>query len=100
MAAVATALATLLTMAWAIGDYTGLRPVTKTEHMLVSSNQDAIAESLSQLQFSWLLQKQKDGVLDFVEHQQMCRLARDLDYFGVPGCPEFFGPPRIEKRGE
>jgi hypothetical protein len=71
---------------WAAGDYTGVRPVLKNEFIKVQQTLDQNQLVLLQLRFQLLMQKKQFGGLDFSEQQELCSIARTLQYVGVPGC--------------
>lgn len=71
---------------WAAGDYTGVRPILKSEFVKVQQTLDQNQLVLLQLRFQMLMQKKQFGGLDFQEQQELCSIARTLQYVGVPGC--------------
>ena len=71
---------------WAAGDYTGVRPVLKSEFVKVQQAVDQNQLVLLQLRFQLLMQKKQFGGLDFQEQQELCSIARTLQYVNVPGC--------------
>lgn len=71
---------------WAAGDYTGVRPVLKSEFVKVQQAVDQNQLVLLQLRFQILMQKKQFGGLDFQEQQELCSIARTLQYVNVPGC--------------
>jgi hypothetical protein len=71
---------------WAAGDYTGVRPVLKSEFVKVQQAVDQNQLVLLQLRFQLLMQKKQYGGLEFSEQQELCSIARTLQYVGVPGC--------------
>jgi hypothetical protein len=71
---------------WAAGDYTGIRPVMKNEFIKIQQSVDQTNLILLQLRFQVLRQKQQYGSLTFEEQQELCGVARALQYVNVPGC--------------
>lgn len=45
-----------------------------------------MAESILQIRFTQLIQKKEYGGLTFIEQQELCKIAKQLEYVGVPGC--------------
>lgn len=86
IAGVVTALSVIAGTAWAIGDYTELRPVVKREFKMVQAQMESTNKAILLLQFSILDQKRQQGALTFLETQQYCSIARELGYVNVPGC--------------
>ena len=85
-AAIVTAITVLGGSLWAAGDYTGVRPVMKNEFIKVQQVLDQNQLVILQLRFQMLMQKKQFGGLDFQEQQELCSIARTLQYVGVPGC--------------
>ncbi len=52
----------------------------------LSVTQQQLTSSVIQLQFETLATKAKLGSLDFTERQSFCKLAKKLEYTGVPEC--------------
>lgn len=71
---------------WAAGDYTGVRPIMKSEFIKVQQTLDQNQLVILQLRFQLLMQKKQFGGLDFQEQQELCSIARTLQYVNVPGC--------------
>ena len=95
--AIFIAVSTLGGGAWAIGEFTGLRPATikelhESETKLAQNAEDALqkldnlSDAMLLIKFQLLSEKQKRGGLEFSEMQELCRIVRVLGYVGVPGC--------------
>lgn len=80
------ALIAIGTAAWAAMDYTQIRPVLLREFAQLEQSQQQTVQSLLLLRFQFLMQKLTYGGLTFAEQQELCQVALQLNYVGVPGC--------------
>ena len=72
---------------WSVLDWAGARPIYKKEYMIVKTQLEQIASSVLLLRFNQLMDKRsRNGSLPFVEQQELCRIARELQYTQIPGC--------------
>jgi hypothetical protein len=93
---------------WYTLDALDARPVIEHEWILAQSDQNDVlkgivesqqkisdqliqqqqqfSQSIMELQFQTLDQKQAKGVLDWHERQQYCAIAKKLDYVNIQGC--------------
>lgn len=77
----------LLGSVWAAGDYTGVRPIIKNEFIRISEVQQQISQSILLMRFQIIRNKREvTGTLTFDELQEMCQIAQQLNYFGIPEC--------------
>ena len=86
LAGLIVAATTIGTTTWYVGDFTGVRPVYKKEILFVQSEIDQLTQNQLWIQFNFLMQKRQFGGLTFEEQQQLCKVAKLLNYVGVPGC--------------
>lgn len=84
--AIVVGVGTLSSMVWAASDYLEVRPITKKEFAAFVETQKQLSENVLLLRFQQLFQKSEFSALTFQERQEMCRIAKQLDYVGVPGC--------------
>ena len=80
---------TALTAGWYAMDYTGVRPVIKRELVQMQDQSEQLTQSVLLLRFQTLMLKKqwsKGGDWTFADQQELCALARTLQYVGVPGC--------------
>jgi uncharacterized membrane protein len=99
MAKVVTAVTSLGGMVWVGADSIDRRPVLEYEVkqmadlldsklFSIQEQQIEIGKFMNSTRFSNLMEKLKvNGTLSFEEQQELCRIARELDYTGIPGCP-------------
>lgn len=83
---------------WSAADGAGIRPIIKREFdadnvldtQVVDSLRDKVAglaSSVLLIRFQLLYQRRlQNGSLSFAEQQELCALARELQFHGVPGC--------------
>lgn len=97
---VATAVVSLSGMLWVGADTIDRRPVLEYEAIQMADllesklfkmqeQQVEIVKSLNSSKFENLIDKKKaNGSLTFEEKQELCRVAKQLDYVGVEDCPD------------
>jgi hypothetical protein len=86
-AATIAALILICSTAWSIGDFTGVRPIVKYELQKIQQVLDQNNLAILQIRFQLLMEKLKiNGTLEFDEQQELCQIARTLNYVGIPGC--------------
>lgn len=71
---------------WTAGDYLQVRPAIKRELVQLQQQVDTVSQSVLLNRFQYLQAKEKQTRLSFDEKQEMCRIAKALQYVGVPGC--------------
>jgi len=76
----------LLAAGWKAADYTEVRPVILKEFKLRMAQMESLEKQVWLQRFLFLQTKQQNGGLTFLEQQEMCQIARNLGFTGVPGC--------------
>jgi hypothetical protein len=88
----------IIATAWATGDYLRIRPILQRDYAQLESQQQLSIEKLQEQQLQanrsysllraeFLISQTKYRNLDFIEQQELCRLAKELEWYsGVPGC--------------
>lgn len=103
---IAATLAGITSISWAgwkAGDYTELRPVILKEYIEYQLQQQQFIEKLQeqqaqtlqsvlQLRFQTLMLQKQYGALTFAEQQELCQVAKTLEFVGVPGCVPYSQP--------
>jgi len=85
-AAILTASTTLASAAWIAGDYTEVRPVLLKEFHQLAEESAQVNKAVLLIRFQLLMEKSKFQPLDFDDQQELCRIAKELQFSGVPGC--------------
>jgi len=77
---------TLASAAWVAGDYTEIRPVLLKEFHQLAEESAQINKAVLLIRFQLLMERAKFQPLDFDDQQELCRIAKELQFSGVPGC--------------
>lgn len=96
-AAILAAVSSISWAGWKAGEYTELRPVILKEYIeyqiqqqefikQLQVQQSQTLQSILQLRFQTLMLQKQYGQLTFAEQQELCRVAKTLEFVGVPGC--------------
>ncbi len=86
LAGALTAISIAIGQAWGIADDYDVRPVLEYDLIALQKVVEQQAQSSLLQRFYFLLEKTKWGSLTFEETQELCRIARELQFTGVPGC--------------
>jgi hypothetical protein len=72
---------------WSAADYLEVRPVLEKEFNVLQKQAGDIGITVLVLRFYLLLDKRKqNGSLSYEDQAELCRIATELKYIGVPGC--------------
>ena len=86
--AIVTAASVIAGTAWAIADYTDTRPVLEKELIQLQRQAEDLSQSVLSVRFWLLMDRLKiNGQLTLEEQRELCKLAKELQYIGIPGCP-------------
>jgi len=72
--------------AWAVGEYTGVRPVILKEFQVVMDQVQQNTNSINLARFLYLNAKREHATLTVEEAQERCQLAAALNWKSVEGC--------------
>ena len=88
IAAIITACSVVGGAAWGIADYTETRPVLEREFVKLQQQAEDMSQSILAVRFWLLMDRLKiNGQLTLEEQRELCKLAKELQYIGIPGCP-------------
>lgn len=85
-AATIAALTLIGSTLWAATDFTGVRPALKYELKKIEQILDQNNLAILQIRFQLLMEKKNFGGLTFNEQQELCAIARTLNYVNIPDC--------------